>query len=291
MTRSLSNVIKAYSIRYDEDKRVIDTNSISEEHIRKYLENTRKYAEITEEIACSEEGSNGFVEGLAAIKVEALPEEEKPSEEELYQQAQEQMIEKNQKLLEQSQQIIEQAKSEVVRMMNQAKQDAEKLKIDILQKARTEGYESGRAEAEAELKKKVHELEVEKLRYSNDYEQKVREMEPKFVETFLAFMKHFTGVLLEDKYEIVSHLIEKEFLNIESSNAYLIRVSREDFPLVQSKKEDIKSRLKENTELEIVEDRLLTTGQCFIETDSRVIDCSLDVQLKNLTTDMKLLLG
>lgn len=291
MTRSLSNVIKAYSIRYDEDKRVIDTNSISEEHIRKYLENTRKYAEITEEIACSEEGSNGFVEGLTAIKVETLPEEEKPSEEELYQQAQEQMIEKNQKLLEQSQQIIEQAKSEVVRMMNQAKQDAEKLKIDILQKARAEGYESGRAEADDELKKKLHELEVEKSRYASEYEHKVREMEPKFVETFVSFMKHFTGVLLEEQKEIVSYLVEKEFLNIESSNAYLIRVSREDFPRVQSKKEEIKSQLKENTELEVVEDRLLSTGQCFIETDSRVIDCSLDVQLKNLTTDMKLLLG
>lgn len=286
----MSNVIKAYSIRYEEDKKVIDTNSISEEHIRRFLENTRRYAEVTEEIACSEEGSNGFVEGLTAIKVEALPEEEKPSEEELYQQAQEQMIEKNQKLLEQSQQIIEQAKSEVVRMMNQAKQDAEKLKIDILQKARAEGYESGRAEADDELKKKLHELEVEKSRYASEYEQKVREMEPKFVETFLSFMKHFTGVLLEEQKEIVSYLVEKEFLNIESSNAYLIRVSREDFPQVQSKKEEIKSCLKENTELEIVEDRLLSTGQCFIETDSRVIDCSLDVQLNNLTTDMKLLL-
>ncbi len=291
MTRSLSNVIKAYSIRYEEEKKVIDTNTLSEEHIQRFLNSRYKSAEITGEHASSEEGNDGFIKGISAIKIEALSEEEKPSEEELIRQTEEQMLENNRKLMEQSQQIIEQAKAEVVRMINQAKLDAEKIKIDIMQKAKQEGYEKGKQEAFIEHQNKLSELNEQKNRLKEEYEQKIRELEPSFVELFLGFMEHFTGVLLEDKKEIVYHLIEREFLTIENSSSYLIRVSNDEFDIVCSKKEEILCKLRENTELEIVEDRLLKKGQCLIETDSRIIDCSLDVQLKNLATDMKLLAG
>ncbi|ABX43076.1 hypothetical protein Cphy_2715 [Lachnoclostridium phytofermentans ISDg] len=284
----MSNVIKAYSIRYEEEKKVIDTNSLSEEHIKKFLDSIINRTEVTSEIAC---GKEGFVEGLSAIKVEAISEEDEPNEEDLIRQSEEQMLENNRKLVEQSQQIIEQAKSEVAHMINQAKLDADKIKIEIVQKAKQEGYEQGLQEALVEQQKKIDELNAEKNRLKEEYEQKVRDLEPSFIDLFLNFMKHFTGVLIENKKEIIYHLIEREFLTIENSNSYLIRVSRDDFETVHSKKDEIASKLKENTELEIVEDRLLNKGQCLIETDSRVIDCSLDVQLKNLMTDMKLLAG
>jgi flagellar assembly protein FliH len=281
-------VIKAYSIRYEEEKKVIDTNTLSEEHIKKFLDSIIGRTEVTDEIACAKEG---FVEGLSAIKVEAISEEDKPSEEDLIRQSEEQMIENNRRLMEQSQQIIEQAKSEVAHMMNQAKLDAEKMKIEIMQTAKQEGYEEGLKEALAEQQIKTSELNAEKNRLNEEFEQKVRDLEPSFIDLFLTFMKHFTGVLLEDKKEIIGHLIEREFLTIENSNSYLIRVSHDDFETVHSKKDEILWKLKENTELEIVEDRLLNNGQCLIETDSRVIDCSLDVQLKNLMNDMKFLAG
>lgn len=284
----MSNVIKAYSIRYEEEKKVIDTNTLSEEHIKKFLDSIIGKTEVTSEIACTKEG---FVEGLSAIKVEALSEEDKLSEEDLIRQSEEQMMENNRRLVEQSQQIIEQAKSEVASMINQAKIDAEKIKIDVIQKAKQEGYEKGMQEALLEQQDRIAELDAEKNRLNEEYEQKVRDLEPSFIDLFLSFMKHFTGVLLEDKKEIIYHLIEREFLTIENSNSYLIRVSHDDFETIHSKKDEILWKLKENTELEIVEDRLLNKGQCLIETDSRVIDCSLDVQLKNLTTDMKFLAG
>jgi len=281
-------VIKAYSIRYEEEKKVIDTNTLSEEHIKKFLDSIIGRTEVTGEIACAKEG---FVEGLSAIKVEAFSEEDKPSEEDLMRQSEEQMIENNRRLVEQSQQIIEQAKSEVASMMSQAKIDAEKIKIDVIQKAKQEGYEKGLQEALMEQQKRNAELDAEKNRLKEEYEQKVRDLEPSFIDLFLTFMKHFTGVLLEDKKEIIYHMIEREFLTIENSSSYLIRVSHDDFEAVHSKKDEILWKLKENTELEIVEDRLLNKGQCLIETDSRVIDCSLDVQLKNLMNDMKFLAG
>ena len=43
--------------------------------------------------------------------------------------------------------------------------------------------------------------------------------------------------------------------------------------------------------VEVVEDPVLARAQCTIETDTRIFDCSLDVQLKNLISNIKLLSG
>ena len=45
--------------------------------------------------------------------------------------------------------------------------------------------------------------------------------------------------------------------------------------------QDIK-RLPEQTEFDILEDASLSANQCIIETEDKMIDCSLDVQLQNL---------
>jgi flagellar assembly protein FliH len=58
-----------------------------------------------------------------------------------------------------------------------------------------------------------------------------------------------------------------------------------------SRKNDLLNVLPTDATLRIVEEINLTKNQCLIETDQRVIDCSLDVQLNNLITDLKLLGG
>ena len=41
--------------------------------------------------------------------------------------------------------------------------------------------------------------------------------------------------------------------------------------------------------LEIVETDTLSRNKCLIETDNSVIDCSIDTQIKNLITDLRML--
>ena len=47
--------------------------------------------------------------------------------------------------------------------------------------------------------------------------------------------------------------------------------------------------LSEDSSLEIIEDSTLSRNQCFIETEDRLLDVSLDVQLKNLSEHFKML--
>ena len=48
VTRSLSNVIKSYNIRYSEEKKEIDMNQRAEEFQRLYIESLPKFKEIEE---------------------------------------------------------------------------------------------------------------------------------------------------------------------------------------------------------------------------------------------------
>ncbi len=293
MTRSLSNVIKAYSIRYnDQDKHVIDTNAAADEKVKYYLDLLQ--IEQEEKTLKQAKSAEGFVEGLTAATVEETLEEVEPSNvktdilrSELEKRQQQSVNEVNEK----AKAIIEDAKNEVAKMLAGAKADAETLGSRIKEQAKQEGYQEGKKLAQVELEKAKQELIAKEEKIKNDYELKIRNFEPVFADLLISYIKKFTGVLLEDKKDIILYLIEQELLNIESSNTYLIRVSKDDYDLVHSKKNEIAWNLKENAEIEIVEDRMLSRAQCMIETDSRIIDCSLDVQLKNLVHDLKLLAG
>ena len=115
-------------------------------------------------------------------------------------------------------------------------------------------------------------------------------MEPDIVELIIGIVHNLTGVLLDERRDIILHIIRHSMLGIENSSSYIVRVSKEDFDFLNSRKQELLNELQGN-KIEIVIDPLLTRSQCTIETDTRIIDCSLDVQLKNLTSDLRMLAG
>jgi flagellar assembly protein FliH len=274
------------------DKRVIDTNAAAEAKVRHYLE----LLDI-KDTSHDDDNEQGdvidFVPGLFASTVEEIPVDE---QEELMknQLLMQEVILREQPdalVTEKAAAIIEEAKEEVNRIIEDARSEAFACAEQIKKDAYTTGYQEGyeKAMKEFEILKKNNETEKQQL--AVEYEKKVREFEPIFAYLLIAYIKRFTGVILDDKKDIILYLLEQELLNIESSKVYLIHVSREDFEMVHSKKHEIAWKVNDSAEIEIIEDRTLTRAQCLIETDSRVIDCSLDVQLKNLVHDLKLLAG
>jgi flagellar assembly protein FliH len=84
-------------------------------------------------------------------------------------------------------------------------------------------------------------------------------------------------------------MVNRALNNLDKSNEYTIRVSKEDYDYLTERKGVLLNAIGREVNLVINEDPELTKNQCLIETDTRVIDCSLDVQLNNLITDLKLL--
>ena len=123
-----------------------------------------------------------------------------------------------------------------------------------------------------------------------EYQQLVDELEPNFVRIVMGLVKKLTGVLVEDKRDIIMYLMNQSLKNLSKTNSLIIRVSEADIEIVQKSQEQILELISDNCELDIVQDSSLEQNQCIIEADKQIIDCSLDVQLKGLMEDLKMMM-
>lgn len=258
----MSNMIKAYSVRCEDGiLKTIDS------HLRvdKELEKKRNL------IVFKEKANNEFVEGLTAVLIEQLPSEEE--------------------LKEKSSKLITEAKKEAAHILEQAKQEAEKEKKDMIAAAQKKGYEDGMQQSVLQTQKLKMDYEEKEKQLQKQYEAMAEELEPKMTEILSSLIEKITGILVEDKEEVILHLAHKALNNLDKSKEYTIKVSKDNYDLVSARRSSLLGAIGRDVPLYITEDSNLKRNQCLIETDSHIINCSLDVQLSKLITDLKLLGG
>ena len=123
-----------------------------------------------------------------------------------------------------------------------------------------------------------------------EYQRKLDELEPKFIDTLTGIYEHIFKVSLKNSRELIVHLIANTMRNIEGSNDYLIHVSKDDYPFVSmEKKELVKGTGIADDAVDIIEDSTLGRNECMIETGNGVFDCSLGTQLEALNEELRLL--
>ena len=122
-----------------------------------------------------------------------------------------------------------------------------------------------------------------------EYNQRMDEMEPVLVETILQVFEKVTHVLSVDKKDLVLQLVNDVLSKTEISKEFLIRVASVDYKFMLDNRERINGVVSKKVQIEIVEDPTFKRGQCMIESDSGIYDCSLDIQLENLIETIKLM--
>lgn len=285
VTRSLSsNLLKrGFTKLVEEDTRVINTNDLVAKRIR----------ELSAKM--QQEGTEGFVSGLAADKVDALVADTDDTEGEP--QPSGNVIkagEALQKLREdaeaQAAQILEDAKAQAESILQDARARAECEKQTVVEQAKKQGLAEAKAQAdhaeaqrEAEYQKKAAALDAE-------YQKMIDELEPKFVDTITGIYEHIFHVDLHSYREILCYLISVTMRNTEDNKSFLIHVSKEDYPYVSMQKKQIAAgATSPNATVEIIEDMTLGKGECLIETEGGIFDCGLGTELKKLRQKLKLL--
>jgi len=315
----LSNMIKAYSVRYKEELRKIDVEEREEAIHAKVAEavlansfvgglqaitltedgefpTIADYSEEGEgEGGSGEEGEN---EGggaarhiMDAAALEAWKEEERQKLKVELMEAERiaLRIEMEKEIRTQADVILEQARAQGEQLKVKTKLAAEAEKLDILETAKREGYEEGRQrllQEQAELEASY--AEKERL-LAEEYEKRVKELEPLATEVVVQLLEGLTGVCLETRKGIVIYLVTKALSEAERSNSFLIKVSKEDLEEVKGASDTFRSLFEREVTLEVVQDVLLKKGECMIETDSNIIDCSLGTQLEGLIEDIRLI--
>ncbi len=190
---------------------------------------------------------------------------------------------------EEAEVIITQAHSEAGEIIENARAEAEAMRSHYAEEGKKEGYRDGTGQAMQEYAQKEAALEAEKERIAAAYRQKEEEMERVITDGVCDLMERFFMVRFGDDKELLYHLVDNCVLHIESSHQFLIRVGEEGFATLTEKKPQIQEAVGADATLDIVRDPVLGDGQCIIETDGGVFDCSLDTELRNLIKDIKAL--
>ncbi|MCM1307768.1 MAG: FliH/SctL family protein [Butyrivibrio sp.] len=267
----MSNLLKYNSVVVrNDDRLVIDSNRMLDALIEQH---SKAYAQTS-----SEPDEDGFLCGIGAETVERLVTDTDEESEELKAQASG---------------IIEDAKTQAESILEEARGQAEELKT----RAKSEGYAQGIDEAQKDsdriLSDKLSQMEQEfaarELQLRRECEDYKAHLEPKMAETMLKLFTNITGAIAQDKQDLVLNLVNSVMHNAELSREFTIRVSEDDYKFLISNKDLIYGATLPEYHIEICKDPQLERGQCVIETDAGVFDCSLDIQLQNLVQEIRIL--
>lgn len=301
---SYNNIYKFNQVNLQTDDTLLIDNN---EKIAKKIESleTQMMKEVRYDGVGGADPLDGFSSGLDPDEVDALlgelenvPEEENrmlPSQEqgesfEPFQDTGEALS----LISAQAQEILASARREADSIKSgalvEAQAEIDNLRRSTYEEARTQGYDEGYHEAIEQVERQKQQLAEERKQLEEEYQELVRGLEPKFVETLTDIYEKVFQIDLQKEHDIIMHLIASTMHKIEGNSNYLIHVSKEDYPYVNMKKnETLLSSVSANASVELVEDMTLGPNDCIIETDGGIFDCGLGTQLEELTQKLRLL--
>lgn len=185
--------------------------------------------------------------------------------------------------------ILSDANEEAQRIIEDAKAQAEAIFEHSKEEGRQEGYNEGLAQGVDFYNQKQAELEEEKNAFLRDINAAKDTMEGELVDVICDVIEKAFKVQFSDSKEIILHLVDKVLLNSANSKVFIIRVSESNLSLLNDNKDMLMGHLGSDTILDIIADPLLSDESCMVETDGGVFNCGIDVQLKALLRDLRLL--
>jgi flagellar assembly protein FliH len=286
----LSNLFKGAFISFDEsDARIIDNNELANKKIEEFQEQElkRQRAMMAEDEGFSPEGdeNSDFSPGIDMEQLDQLTEDQSilgaPNEDPQFD------MEAMQAEIDFK---LQQASEQAEAIINDAQNQAEEIKQGAIEQGHQEGYDAGYQEGMAAVESLKADIEAQREGLEKEYQMLVDELEPEMVDVLTQIYEHVLGIELRDDKGIILHLLKNTLSRIEPGNDLIVHVSSDDYDEVMDEKEALNACVTSpNTTMEIIEDPLLKENECMIESDSGVFDCSLGVELSEISRKLKLL--
>ncbi len=284
----MSNLFKAGFVSFDpSDARIIDSNELANKKIEQFqeLELKRQRAHMAQEEGFTqEELSDDFIPGIDMEQLTQLTEDQSMLE----------SVPDPQFDMEAMQAEIDlklqQAQEQADMIVQDAMEQANQIRNDAMEQGRNEGYNAGYQEGVAAAEALKDEIEQQRGDLEKEYQQIVDELEPEMVDILTQIYEHVFNIELREDKGIILHLLKTTLSRIEPGNDLIVHVSSDDYDDVMDERDTLQAAITSpNTTMEIIEDPLLKENECMIESDSGVFDCSLGVELSEITRKLKLL--
>ena len=284
----MSNLFKAGFVNYDNtDAFVIDSNELANKKIEAFQElELKKQRELisADEEYPEEITDEDFVPGIDMEQLSQLTEDQGmlgsfPDPQFDMEAMQAEIDLKLQQAQEQADAIIQDAQQQANSILSQAQEEGHR-----------QGYEAGYQEGVAAAESLKAEIEQQRGDLEAEYQQIVDGIEPEMVDVLTQIYEHVLGIELRDDKGIILHLLKSTLSRIEPGNNLIVHVSSDDYDDVLDEKDSLDACITSpSTTMEIIEDPLLKENECMIESDSGIFDCSLGVELSELSRKLKLL--
>ena len=286
----LSNLFKAGFVNYNNSETfVIDSNELANKKIEAFQEMEMKKQRDTfqQEEGYSEDmiGEDDFIPGIDMEQLSQLTEDQEevtdsfPDPQFDMEAMQAEIDLKLQQAQEQADAIIQNANEQAQKIMQNAEEQG-----------RAQGYEAGYQQGVQEAEALKQEIEQQRGDLEAQYQQIVDGLEPEMVDVLTQIYEHVLGIELRDDKGIILHLLKTTLSRIEPGSNLIVHVSSDDYDDVIDNRPALEACITSpSTTMEIIEDPLLKENECMIESDSGIFDCSLGVELSELSRKLKLL--
>ncbi|MCR5546353.1 MAG: hypothetical protein K6F30_07765 [Lachnospiraceae bacterium] len=307
----MSKIYKWQYITQDEEEQIIDSNDLIREKLEVYERKLQKekdlrnaklkddfYASITQDeegnviLPMDEEGNILFPFDEDGNQLVIIDEEGNIIDAPISEEGEEESSSVSSSILleeaeEEAEKIKHDARFAADMILSEAQDQAEALKSHHEEEGKKLGYQEGIAQAMQEYNAKEADLEAENERIKAEYRLKQEALESEIVNSVCDLLEKFFCVQFGDSKELLLHLVDNCLLNIENSKQFLIKSNEQGYDFLQENKALLQEKVGNDAVLDIVKDPVLLEGQCIIETDGGVFDCSLDTEMKNLIKDLR----
>lgn len=268
---SLSNLLKnCFVVNQESQARVINAD---DRYVPKNASAQNVFSNFQDNYSEEDDASDGFLAGLNAEEVYVEPE---VLPEELLAQAR-----------AEAEMIVASAQAEAIRISDNARLEAEK----IFERSKLEGYNEGSAKLRSEVadeKARMQEELVElKHQLKDEYQKRMEVMESDIIDAVILVFRHVFNIQFENKKQILLYLVHNTLMNVEVGKEFHIRVSSANYKFFESHIGDIKEKIGNDVDIEVVNDMTLGAEDCIIETESGVFNCGIDMELSNLEKDIR----
>ena len=285
----MSNLFKAGFVSFDSSEaRIIDSNELSNKKIEAFQEQElkRQRAMMAQDDEF-QEGMEGddFIPGIDMEQLTQLTEDQSmlqpvPPDPQFDMEAMQAEIDLK----------LQQAQEQADMIVQDAMAQADEIRNNAIEQGRQEGYNAGYQEGVAAAESLKEEIEQQRGDLEKEYQQIVDELEPEMVDILTQIYEHVFNIELREDKGIILHLLKTTLSRIEPGNDLIVHISSDDYDEVMDERDSLQAAITSpNTTMEIIEDPLLKENECMIESDSGVFDCSLGVELSEITRKLKLL--
>lgn len=188
--------------------------------------------------------------------------------------------------------MLEQAQKDVNALLADAQVSAHRIESEaidqakvLFEKTKQEAYEQGLKDGFMEGQNSAEHLIQEALAIKEDWLEKrlqmVAVLEKESIQLVLASLEKILGETYQTP-EYVEQLIRVGMSNMAYTESVVIRVSERDYNYAFALKEKVLAMAENIDTLEIKADYALKPGQVYIETQTGVIDASIQTQLDQI---------